>query len=185
LKGHPGGPPDALGQHQTLDKEGADGPALKAILLIGVLIATTAPNALAAPPSSEPGFSRSTALDAVMNGTVTIDSTGSTKGKLAHGCAKSGYVVWFTWTADETAPIVATTAGSNYDTVLYVFEEHKLVGCNDNHAALTCFANLPNVCSEFDFQSENGKTCFFAVGAFAGGEFQGRPGGDTHLNLSD
>jgi hypothetical protein len=142
-------------------------------ILLGVLLALAVVAIGAAGASSAPGegFSKHTAVAATL-GTTTFDSTNAS-GMLGRGCTrdKNGHVVWFTWTATESATITADTLDSAYDTVLYVFQGGKLIGCNDDTV---------DVASEVVFDSVEGKTYYFAVAAF-----DGSAGGDTHLNLSD
>jgi hypothetical protein len=155
-------------------------------ILLGVLLALAVPAIGAASASSAPageGFSKKTAVAATL-GSNTFDSTNAS-GTLRRGCGSSdgnGHVVWFTWTATESATITADTLGSAYDTVLYVFQGGKLLGCNDDTDLGTeCPTGAVNpVCSEVVFDAVEGKTYYFAVAAF-----DGDAGGDTHLNLSD
>lgn len=77
--------------------------------------------------------------------------------------------VWYRYTASESRRLVADTLGSDYDTVLAVFEggpnEETLAACNDNWKSLQ---------SRASFDAEAGQTYYFMVSG---------PGGELHFNL--
>jgi hypothetical protein len=85
--------------------------------------------------------------------------------------------VWFKWTPTTSAPIIADTANSNEDTVLFVYEGHKLVGCNDDTNGLSCGVTFR--CSQVTFDAVAGKTYYFEIGSFDSGS-----GGTVNLNLA-
>jgi hypothetical protein len=82
------------------------------------------------------GLTRDSAIPATLNGTTTTDSTNATGTITRVGssgtCGPDGHVVWFKWRATESATITATTLGSAYDTVLYLFRDGKFVDCHDD-----------------------------------------------------
>jgi hypothetical protein len=149
-----------------------------AVVALGAAVAVAAP--------AEDGFARHTAIEANFPGTTTFDSTNApaTISRTFDGqsCSSAGtdsHVVWFKWKATESSGIFATTVGSSYDTVLYVFRGGKLIGCNDDEDLLGpgCGSSEPR-CSRVAFTSMTGPTYYFSVAAY-----DGTAGGDTHLNL--
>jgi hypothetical protein len=152
-----------------------DEMARRFAIVFGVALAASAllaaSMALAA-PSSEPGFSKKTAIEINVGGFATVDSADSTKE--AHGarCGAdvNGHVVWFTFTATSSEDLTADTVGSAYDTVLDVYERGKLLDCNDDFVGVQ---------SRVGFQATAGRTYYFKVAAFDGGG-----GGNAVLNLN-
>jgi hypothetical protein len=161
---------------------------LKWSLPVALLIAVVAA-AVALGAAALPGFSRHTAIDIALNSTETFDSTDApgtisrTDPQTGSPCSvtTSSHVVWFTWKATVSDTITATTVGSDYDTVLYVFRAGKLIGCNDDDPTLGsgCPAGGDEHCSAVTFTSVEGRRYFFAVGGFSSAS------GDAHLNLFD
>jgi hypothetical protein len=149
------------------------------LLPVGVLAAAAvASAAVAAPPAD--GYTRHTAIPASL-GTTTFDSTNAPKSKNSCGSNDGdGHFVYFKWDATESATITADTQGSAYDTVMIVYLNGKQIGCNDDtNTSGTCGGSATH-CSVVTFDSVEGRTYYFAVGAYDGDD-----GGDTHLNLSD
>jgi hypothetical protein len=142
------------------------------------IVALGATVAVAAPPGD--GFTRHTAIEVTLPSTTgPIDSTNAPHsisrrigGQSCSSAGTDGHVVWFKWEATlSTGPINVDTLGSTYDTVLYVFQQGKLIECNDD-------AFQGTVHSFVDFFSVAGKTYYFAVAAF-----DGDAGGDAELTI--
>ena len=142
-------------------------------LLASAVIAT---GALAA---SSPGFSKHTAVDATLNGTATVDATNAPHAthNSACGVKTNDHVVWFKWTASETGSITADTANSYEDTVLFVYQGAKEIGCNDDNNSVAC--NYDSNCSQVVFDATEGQTYYFAVASY-----DGSSGALVNLDLS-
>lgn len=77
--------------------------------------------------------------------------------------------VWYRHTAEQTRRLVADTFGSDYDTVLAVYEEAPA-----NETRLACNDNWKGAQSRASFDVEAGQTYYFMVAG---------PGGELHFNL--
>jgi hypothetical protein len=142
----------------------------------GLIGAVAASMALAAQPSSEPGFSKKTAIEVNVGGSASVNSAGSTSTDRNPDCGDdtNGHVVWFTFTPTSSQDLTADTFGSGYDTVLDVYQRGKLIDCNDDAGLTGC-----NLCSLVGFMATAGRTYYFKVAAFGGSD-----GGNAVLNLN-
>jgi hypothetical protein len=151
---------------------------LGAVLVVGGLAASTA---LAAQPSSEPGFSKKTAIEVNVGGSASVDSAASTNTVTRPQCGAdtNSHAVWFTFTATSTQDLTADTAGSAYDTVLDVYQRGKFLACNDDNENGAVSCGGAGLCSTVGFMATAGRTYYFRVAAF-----DSRNGGNTVLNLN-
>ena len=148
---------------------------LVALTVLAVASAVTAPVALSAPP--EPGFSKSTAIDADF-GTTLIDSTNAPR-SIRQGCGdtKNDHAVWFKFETTTPATITADTTDSftdeleSVDTVLAVYARGKRIDCNDD-------IDSTNHWSRVTLSAEAGTTYYFSVASF-----DQTTGGIIRLNL--
>jgi hypothetical protein len=141
-----------------------------AALAASALLAAS--TAFAAQPSSDPGFSKKTAIEANVGGSASVNSAGSTSTDTRPDCGadENGHVVWFTFTATSSQDLTADTFGSAYDTVLDVYQRGKFIDCNDD------FGDLQ---SRVGFQATAGRTYYFKVAAY-----DDTAGGNAVLNLN-
>jgi hypothetical protein len=144
---------------------------LGGLLVVGGLAASAA---LAAPPSSEPGFSKKTAIEVNVGGSASVNSATSTINDTRTHCGAdtNTHVVWFTFTATSSQDLTADTFASGYDTVLDVYQRGKFIDCNDDIP----FAAAR---SAVGFTATAGRTYYFKVAAFDGFD-----GGTTVLSLN-
>jgi hypothetical protein len=151
--------------------------ALGVALPASALLAAS--TALAAPPSSEPGFSKKTAIPVTVGGSASVNSATSTNTVTRPQCGAdtNGHAVWFKFTATTDQDLTADTAGSEYDTVLDVYQRGKFLGCNDDDFSGSLCGSVGR-CSTVGFFATAGRTYYFRVAAFST-----TPGDNTLLNL--
>jgi hypothetical protein len=121
------------------------------------------------------GDSPETALDAVLNNTVSTTTQKYKATDTTNTCTSMGHIVWFKWVATETGTVHASTFGSGYDTVLVVYDNNlSQIGCDDDYTfGDPCPTPKGNQtpqdhCSFVDNISvTEGQTYYFAVGAFS------------------
>lgn len=94
--------------------------------------------------------------------TPVSQETFSATGHVKAPCANAGYmthVVWFVYTAASTMQVDAGTYGSDYDTVLVIYEGNSKnrIACDDDSAGSGLSRYLLNVTA--------GVTYYFAVGS--------------------
>jgi hypothetical protein len=152
--------------------------ALGAALAASALLAAS--TALAA-PSSEPGFSKKTAIPVIVGGNASVNSGTSTNTVTRPKCGDldngNGHAVWFKFTATTSQDLTADTAGSEYDTVLDVYQRGKFLGCNDDDFSGSLCGSVDR-CSTVGFFATAGRTYYFRVAAFST-----TPGDNTLLSL--
>jgi hypothetical protein len=96
------------------------------------------------------------------------DNVGATTDGPAGFCATTGQDVWYDWTSTVTGPVTATTcnAGSNFDTVLHIYDGAGCVGpvlgCNDDAAC--SFSGLRSTAT---FAAVNGNVYKIRVAGFS------------------
>ncbi|HYC76021.1 MAG TPA: hypothetical protein VEI02_00195, partial [Planctomycetota bacterium] len=97
-----------------------------------------------------------------------LSNVAATTSSPTGGCGAMGADVWFSFTPVCTGPLVISTCGSGFDTVLAVFDAcgGNQVACNDDAgAAGPCPSTLQ---SYVTFQAVAFQTYFIAVGGFSG-----------------
>jgi hypothetical protein len=122
------------------------------------------------PPAANDAFTA--AIDLANPATAEANTAGATleDGEPQPSCAPSGATLWYRFTADDLGIVRITTAGSDFDTVLAVYEGDDLgdlteVACSDD-------TGVPFVTrsgsSEVTFLSEAGRTYMIQAGGFGG-----------------
>jgi hypothetical protein len=94
----------------------------------------------------------------------------------------AGRSIWYQWTAPYTGPVVATTEGSNYDTVLEVQGPAPEGSVNGPYLAFNDDATLGVGYSRLQFDAVFGTTYWFVVDGYNVGA--GSEGGRVVLNLN-
>lgn len=138
---------------------------------VAVMVTSGANLANAQPPSNNTARH---ATEILTLGQLTEDTT-TAGGHLKASCTDVGYmshVVWFSFTAASTTQWDAGTYGSNYDTVLLIYEGNakNQIACDDNSVGGGLSRYLLNVTS--------GVTYYFAVGSY-----DRSPGGSLSFGL--
>jgi hypothetical protein len=139
-----------------------------------------ASSVLAAPA----GRTSATAITLTTNATPTdFRATGGYKDTITSSSScfvPDGHVVWFTWVATGTTTFSASTFGSSYDTIVFVYDGSMVeIGCNDEYDfGVDCGGG--NHCSKVVFSATSGETYYIAVAAY-----DTTRGGKGQIQVSD
>jgi hypothetical protein len=161
------------------------GPMARRILVVVVIAALgvliNASIVLAGPS----GSTVASAISLTTNQDRDFRASGGYKGIVSGtGCASpDGHAVWFTWDATSTTTFSASTIGSAYDTVVFVYDSGmNQIACNDDFDFGTpCpAASTTNHCSKAVFSATIGETYYIAVTAF-----DSERGGKGRILVSD
>jgi hypothetical protein len=151
-------------------------PRLTAACVAALAMAATvvaAPVAVAAPPPND-DISAAVVISALPF-TDTTDTTEATTAPDDPSCAGNGHTVWYRLTTSADLTLVATTAGSDYDTTLSAYTGSRgsltQVACNDDTNDLT---------SRITFEATSGTTYWLMVGSFFDS-----PGGELVLTVGE
>jgi hypothetical protein len=145
-------------------------------VVIAVILAVivVAPSAVAAEPNDD--FVSATVISTLPFRAEQNTDTATTEDNEPEECGEVGTTLWYRWTAPTAMHVVADTRGSNFDTVLTVFQgtgpfDLQPVACNDNGLGRT---------SVVRFDAEPGATYYLQ----AGGAFS-FASGDLVVNVSE
>lgn len=147
--------------------------AVAALLLVGGF-ASAAHAADGAPPNDNKA--NAAAVTAIPTD-VQVDTTNATNEPTEpDDCGTSvGHTVWYRVTVPTDTKVVLSTDGSNFDTVLSVYEENSgsefWIGCNDDSGANSIGT------SQMSFNAYSGSSYLVQVGGFNGAS------GDLHVDF--
>jgi hypothetical protein len=92
-----------------------------------------------------------------------VDASEATSSPEDPECRAAGQTVWYSLTPAEDTPLLVDTAGSNYDTVLGIYEETE-----NSLSEIECVDDLETLQAKARFDAEAGHTYLMMVGAFGG-----------------
>ena len=96
----------------------------RTIMLVALvcLVIAGLPGTAAAVPAND-NFASATVLTGTRVSRSTDSTNGATSepGESAHAGVSNGGSIWYSWTPSVSGPVMVTTAGSNFDTVLAVY----------------------------------------------------------------
>jgi hypothetical protein len=129
------------------------------VLAFALTSLLSAGTALAKPLANH---TRGTALEVSLGTLYGPYDTSGTGGGLNVTCGSGhmSHVIWFKYTPSSTGTMISNTFGSNYDTMLAVFDGRTEVACNDDGGA-------GGLQSQVSFSATAGTTYYFAVGSYA------------------
>lgn len=123
----------------------------------------------ATPPVTNDSFANRTPINGI-NRTVRSSNFGATRevSEPFHCGNPGGASVWWSWTAPSSLPVLISTAGSTYDTILAVYTGSSLnalvpLDCNDDRVPDEVFS------SEISFEAVSGVTYQIAVEGLGNG----------------
>jgi hypothetical protein len=141
---------------------------LGAAVAVAALASSLAAPAAAAPPANDDIGSPTVvgALPWTENQDTTEATTGATDPDFCFGGTADGATVWFEFTAGQSRRYAASTAGSDYDTTLYVGTPSggglDVIDCTDDSPGL-------DLQSRVAWQADAGTTYLIMVGTCCGG----------------